>query len=427
MDKPPRCQPRTAPTVRAPKVWPVIGTGEPATGMEIWASTPVSAAPPTTSRMSRTRVRGMRSASTSGRRSWSGAGTAELVMVISGRWGPRMGPFLAERRPAILPRSATGRSQGVGGEGVAAPDRPLRKAPVEPAHPLGRGAVGERVGVHAAGGALLDPVVPDGLGRVDGALDVVLVQVGDDRVAVRVLGLLGALGPGASKAVGHQLDADRVAPGAALRPDPAEHPELVLDVVAVLVRDHVADRERAAFRAELSLQHVVEEGGVQVDLAVVGAVEGPHLGAGGTASGGRGALETDRLHGLVGPFGLLRVGPAPVVLHGVGEQVGRARLGAVGVLARLAAVLGRGVAGARRGAATGDPDAGALGQHHEQHDEDDRAQADLAATAAGDRQAHPAAARATTTARLDLALVDASLRVEAHGGGGPFARGGLVH
>ena len=94
---------------------------------------------------------------------------------------------------------------------------------------------------------------PDGLGGVDGALDVVLGQLGDDLLALGVGGLLGSLGPDAGQAVGHQLDAHGVALGTALGADLAEDAELVLDVVAVLVGDHVADRERPALGAELAL------------------------------------------------------------------------------------------------------------------------------------------------------------------------------
>ena len=73
--------------------------------------------------------------------------------------------------------------------------------------------------------------------------------------------------PDARVAVGLELAAH----GLALRPlpvaaDVVEHAELVLHVVAVLVRDHVRLRERPAAGAEARLQ-LVEEAEVDVDHA----------------------------------------------------------------------------------------------------------------------------------------------------------------
>src|SRR5436309_3421418 len=61
-----------------------------------------------------------------------------------------------------------------------------------------------------------------------------------------------------------------------------EQTELVLHVMAVLVRDDVALRERAALRAETLLQFL-KEADVEVDLLVVRTVEGTHRGLGETA------------------------------------------------------------------------------------------------------------------------------------------------
>src|SRR6478735_3287419 len=51
-----RPTPRDPPTSITAKVWPVIGTGEPGTGIEIWAETAVRATAATTSPTSRTHV-----------------------------------------------------------------------------------------------------------------------------------------------------------------------------------------------------------------------------------------------------------------------------------------------------------------------------------------------------------------------------------
>ena len=86
--------------------------------------------------------------------------------------------------------------------------------------------------------------------------------------------------PHACVAVGLELAAYRLAlrslPVAA---DRVEHAELVLDVMAVLVRDHVRLRERRDPDAEPGLE-VVEEAEVDVDELVGRAVERADLRAG---------------------------------------------------------------------------------------------------------------------------------------------------
>src|SRR5687767_2864718 len=103
-----------------------------------------------------------------------------------------------------MPRA---RSELACSEGVAGAQAALLAADREPAHPLLGGAVGPRVGVHATGGALLDPVVADGAGSVERLLDVLLVELLDQHLAAGVLRLGGVLGPHAGVAVGLQLEA----------------------------------------------------------------------------------------------------------------------------------------------------------------------------------------------------------------------------
>src|ERR1700712_1708875 len=98
----------------------------------------------------------------------------------------RDAPFLPERGPVPATRVATGQSQPARREGVAAADRALAHPGLEPAPPLGGRAVRERVRVDPPGRALLDAVVADSLGGVDRPDDVVAVQLGDDRLPVRV-------------------------------------------------------------------------------------------------------------------------------------------------------------------------------------------------------------------------------------------------
>ena len=153
------------------------------------------------------------------------------------------------------------------------------------------------------------------------------------------------------EAVGHQLDAHGVALRPALGADLAEHAELVLDVVAVLVRDHVADREGPALRTELPGEHVVEEVGVEVDHAVVRAVERAHRPRWPDHS--RSCVEPWKRTVLTSSYGLpglVGIGLRPEVLHRVGEQVDRTLLGLVRVGAGVAGVLAAVVAGRRSAA-----------------------------------------------------------------------------
>ena len=118
---------------------------------------------------------------------------------------------------------------------------------------------------------------PTAAGRVDARVDVGLCQLLDQA------GLDGVVGPDAGEAVGLQLGAD----GASLRPAAltrtVQRPEQVLDVVPVLVRQHVGLGERPTLGAEARLQ-LVEEAEVDVDVLVGRAVERADLGARGAAA-----------------------------------------------------------------------------------------------------------------------------------------------
>ncbi len=117
---------------------------------------------------------------------------------------------------------------------------------------------------------LLDPVVADRLGGRDGLLDVLPGELEEQRLATGVLGLGGGARPHAGVAVGLELEAYGVALRALLRADLAHGAHQVLDVVAVLVRQHVGLDEAAVGSAQLLLEHAVEERRVEVDLESAG-------------------------------------------------------------------------------------------------------------------------------------------------------------
>ena len=159
-------------------------------------------------------------------------------------------------------------------EGVAGRRAALFVAAREPAAALLGGAVRPRLRVHLALRLLLDAVVADRRGGVEAGVDVVLRELLDQA------GLDRVRRPDAGVAVGLELGAH----GPALRPlpvaaDALEDAELVLDVVAVLVRDHVRLGERRLAGAEARLE-LVEEAEVDVDELVARAVEGADLGGG---------------------------------------------------------------------------------------------------------------------------------------------------
>src|ERR1043166_3663498 len=163
-----------------------------------------------------------------------------------------------------------------GRKGVAAVDRALLEAGVEPAHALVGRAVGEAVRDHGAARLTLQPVVADRRGGFQRRLDV-------SRIEERFL-LLLPVRPHAGQAIGLQLDLHLQAVGVALR-QPVLHllhlgqdAEQVLDVVPVLMGDHVGLGELTGLAlapAEAALEFA-EERRVEIDLPVGRTIERPH-------------------------------------------------------------------------------------------------------------------------------------------------------
>ena len=206
--------------------------------------------------------------------------------------------------------------------------------------------------------------------------------------------------PDAREAIRLQLDANGLAlrPGASARV--LQQTELVLDVVAVLVGDHVTLGEWSALRAEAGAQ-LVEEARVEVDPPVLRAIERPARAARRPASALNDVREDDRL-GLV--IGLATQGE--VVIPELLDAVHESDDTAIGSLVRVRAGL---AIGERRGAL----DRGrtrVVGERidakEERGDEDD--DPDPAAT-----DQHRAADAATARV-LDLRRVEARVPSEAH-------------
>lgn len=178
-------------------------------------------------------------------------------------------------------RTAYSEAGGVKGVAVVEPARLV--AAFEPADPLGRGAVSKGVGRYIAALPLLEPVVADLAGRVEGLVDVARFH--------HLSSPIGVMRPQARKAVGLQLRHHRepVVRGlgdlAALGLQLSADPQQVLDVMADLVGNDIR-LGKVARGVHLVLQ-VAVEGKVDVDLTVAGAVKGPH---------GRLGKTTGRLH-----------------------------------------------------------------------------------------------------------------------------------
>ncbi|MDR6357907.1 hypothetical protein Q3H58_004578 [Pseudomonas psychrotolerans] len=142
----------------------------------------------------------------------------------------------------------------------------------------------------------LQAIVTDGIGRVQGLFQVARFQP--------VQPLLGVVGPDAGVAVGLQLQADRQAGGTLGGDTPtprrfhlARGTGEVLHVVADLVGDDVGAGE-IAVGAEALLQFL-EEGQIQVDLAIHRAIEGATGRGGAAATGLHLAVEQHQLGRLV--------------------------------------------------------------------------------------------------------------------------------
>src|SRR5215212_3393635 len=214
------------------------------------------------------------------------------------------------------------------GERVAGGRLAVLVAAAEPPASLLRGAVRPLLRIDLTLGRLLDPVVADGGRRVEAVVDVGLRQLLEKARRDRVRG------PDAGVAVGLELGAD----GRALGPGPAalgalERPEQVLDVMPVLVRDHVRLRERAPVRPEPCAQ-LLEEPQVDVDLPVGRTVERPDLRARVAAAGLRGVGEEDGLRRRVLPVAALER-PCPAALDAVDDTDAPPVVALVGVLAAL--------------------------------------------------------------------------------------------
>src|SRR5262245_26319156 len=326
------------------------------------------------------------------------AGSVQIGVLLARRLAPQTSAVLV----TLCERARGGhcaRSELRGVEGVAGVELSRSQPGHEPAGALRRGAMGEGVGYDIALALPLQPVITDGRGGLQSGLDV----AGLDEVP----SLLRVMRPYAGEAIGLQLDADLDAVGvgpvhALLHPlDLWKNPEQVLHMMPHLVGDHVGLRELAGFAARItgakaSLE-VLEERRVQVNLAIVRAVERPHRGLRGAAGRACRAREHDERRRLVLLAGLcedllpLSLGASE---HGRDELPGL--IGRRSGSCRLATLLlGAVSAGENLGAVDQQPrvDAEPPGEKS-QHD--DGAYAETSATAR-----HPEAA-ALATAILDV-------------------------
>src|SRR6185295_5808110 len=154
-------------------------------------------------------------------------------------------------------------------ERVARPDGALLQAGLEPALALLRRTVREAVGHDVAPRLLLQTVIADRRGGLQRGLDVTCLD--------QILPVLpGVIGPYAGETVGLELDLHLepvcvgLAHAALLRLHLRQDAELVLHMMADLVRDHVGLRElagRAIAAAEAAFE-LAEERRVEIDFLV---------------------------------------------------------------------------------------------------------------------------------------------------------------
>src|SRR3954451_13742921 len=305
------------------------------------------------------------------------------------------GHALRSRRPDLLQASR---------ERVAGVQVALLEARGEPLVSLLRRAVRPALGVDLSLDLRLDPVVADRRRRVERLRDIGLRHVGDD------LRRRSMVGPYPGEAIGLQLEPDGSAIGTGLAAlGPIEDAEHVLDVMAVLVRDHVRLGEPATLRAEARLE-LVEEPEVEVDRLVDRAVERTHLRRRLPAAGVRCARVEHRVGALVLLTRRLE-GAAPVFLDAVhvadDPTVGPLRR----VGARLAFLLERGRLGPVRLAAALRP--GKRARIAAEQPEGDRQ--DETEPAAADRKAAAAAPERPAALIADLSGIELGTRIEAHG------------
>src|SRR5437868_3211953 len=183
-------------------------------------------------------------------------------------------------RTIIPPILSDRPSEGVAPAQVAGLDPPR-----EPLHALLARAVGEGLRRHAALRLPLQPVVADGRRGIERLLHVARLE--------DVARALGVVRPDAREAIGLQLQPDgrrvgRRPAAPALGHHAIGDPELFLDVMADLVRDHVRLREVTG-RPEPLAQRT-EEVEVEIDLLVLRTVERAGGGPGDAARGLYGAV-----------------------------------------------------------------------------------------------------------------------------------------
>src|SRR4051812_43116518 len=203
------------------------------------------------------------------------------------------------------PRPLAPPLQLLGVERVAACKLARFQAGDEPARALRRGSVREGVGHDVALASPLQTVIADRGRGLHGRLDV----AGLDQPPL----FLGVVRPYAGEAIGLQLDPHLELVGLGLVQAALhllhlrQNAEQVLHVMSDFVRDHIGLRELAALAADLAAAEtpleVLEERGVEIDLAVVGTVERTHRGLRESACRAGGAREHDQRGRLVGLAG----------------------------------------------------------------------------------------------------------------------------